>query len=601
MAFSHEGWELTSRVDNYAVGGVDTSIRMYAYGTVNSKVSLVKTDRQTPGYMRSPPETPYIFPLESAIDELAHQLKIDPVELRRKNDTKVDPISGKPYTSRSLMTCYDVAGKAFGWSSRAQRPGAMRDGEWLVGWGCATAVYPTKVGAAAARVKFAADGGVIVQCASHEIGTGVRTVAGQMAAELIGVDFSAVQVEMGDTEFPPAPPAGGSNSTARVCSTVLKACEGIRAKIFEAAVKTADGPLSRRPVSDLDLKDGKIVAKDGASQDMKDFFKKTGFGAFEEYAEFIPDGAPPSAVQSLYAGRSTLVGGSKSKKLMYAFGAEFVEVKINARTREIRVPRMVGAFAGGRIMNTRTARSQIMGGMIWGMSSALFEETQVDERNARYINREFQDYQSRSMPTPSMWRSSWFPRSITRSTRPALKGSANLATLAPMRLSPTPSFMRRANAFDTSQFGWRTFSTVSPTRCGSESRRIGWDARIRTWEWRNQNPLPYHLATSQSRLERPALRATAERHNSQSMMPGQWRAAMRAEGTVERCIRVSRPHFCYTNATAFLPLREEPAWCLRERVGVAITPVPWRPLSRAPGWYKPKFRLFGRAERSAAW
>lgn len=158
----------------------------------------------------------------------------------------------------------------------------------------------------------------------------------------------AVQVEMGDTELPPAPSAGGSNSTASVCSTVLKACDGIRAKIFEAAVKTADGPLSGRPVSDLDLKDGKIVAKDGASQDMKDFFKKTGFGAFEEYAEFVPDGAPPSAVQSLYAGKSTLVGGSKSKKLMYAFGAEFVEVKINARTREIRVPRMVGAFAGGR-------------------------------------------------------------------------------------------------------------------------------------------------------------------------------------------------------------------------------------------------------------
>jgi xanthine dehydrogenase YagR molybdenum-binding subunit len=392
LAFGHDGRELTSRTDNYVVGGVDTTTRMYGCGAVHSKIELVKADRQTPGYMRSPPETPYMFPLESAIDELAYKLTIDPIELRRINDTKTDPVSGKAYTSRSLMVCYDEASKAFGWKARNPKPGMTRDGDWLVGWGCATAVYPTHVGAAAARVRLSADGGVILQCASHEIGTGIRTVAGQMASERLGVPLDKVKVEMGDTEFPPAPVAGGSNSTATVCSTVLKACDAIRSKLFEAAVKSNDGPLAGKSVDALNMQNGKIVAGDGSSQDLHDVFQKLGAGMIEEYAEFSPEGAPPNAVQSLYGGKSTLVGGSHGKKLMYAFGAEFVEVRIHSRTREIRVPRMVGAFAAGRIMNTRTARSQLMGGMIWGMSSALLEETQVDPRNARYVNRDLQDY-----------------------------------------------------------------------------------------------------------------------------------------------------------------------------------------------------------------
>jgi xanthine dehydrogenase YagR molybdenum-binding subunit len=391
-AFGHEGWELTSRVDNYLVGGVQTTTRMYGYGSVYTKVNLVKADRQTPGYMRSPPETPYMFPLESAMDELAEKLGIDPMEFRRINDTKTDPLNGKPYSSRSLMECYDEASKEFGWSKRDPKPGSMRDGDWLIGFGCATAVYPTHIGAAAARVHLSPEGKVLVQIASHEIGTGVRTVAAQMAAERLGVEISAVTVEMGDTNLPPAPVSGGSNSTASVCSTVLKACDAIREKLFRTAVTANDGPLAGKSPADVDLKDGHIVAKGGASQKLQDAFKAVGAGVIEEYAEFIPDGAPPDSVQKLYQGKSTLVGGPEGKKLMYAFGAEFVEVRINARTREIRVPRMVGAFAAGRIMNTRTARSQLMGGMIWGMSAALHEETQIDARNARYVNRDLQDY-----------------------------------------------------------------------------------------------------------------------------------------------------------------------------------------------------------------
>lgn len=391
-AFGHEGWELTSRVDNYVVGGTDATTRLYGYGAVWSKVSIVKADRQTPGYMRSPPEVPYMFALEMALDELAEKLGMDPVELRRINDTMKDPIDGKPFTTRSLTQCFEAAAKSFGWASRDPKPGSMRDGDWLVGYGCATTIYPTNVAPATVRMRLTADGKVRVQTASHEIGTGVRTVAGQMAAEQLGVDLAAVQVEMGDTELPPAPVSGGSNSTASVCSAVMQGARQIREKLFRAAVGSNSGPLAGRNPDELEMRDGGIVARDGASLKLKEAFDQLGAGVVEEYAEFIPEGAPPEGARKLYQGESTLIDGSKRKKLQFAFGAEFVEVRIHARTREIRVPRMVGAFAAGRIMNPRTARSQLMGGLIWGMSAALLEATEVDERNARYVNRDLAEY-----------------------------------------------------------------------------------------------------------------------------------------------------------------------------------------------------------------
>jgi xanthine dehydrogenase YagR molybdenum-binding subunit len=390
-AFSHEGRELTSRLDNYAVFGVKSTSRLYDFGAVATEVNLTKADRQTPSYMRSPPELPYVFALETALDELAGMLNMDPVELRRINDTNKDPINGHPYSTRSLMQCYDEASKAFGWASRNPKPGSMREGDWLIGMGCASAFYPTNVGAATARVKLNANGTVLVQTASHEIGTGIRTVAAQMAAEQLGVPLNKVHVEMGDTTLPPAPVSGGSNSTASVCSTVMKACDGIRRKLF-TAVAAADGPFHGRPPETLSLRDGAIVASDGPSQPLEEALKASGTGAIEEYAEFIPEGAPPTAVAKLYGGESTLVSPEKRSHTMYAMGAEFVEVRINARTHEIRVPRLTGAFTAGRIMNTRTARSQLMGGLIWGMSSALLEWTDVDERNARYINKDLAEY-----------------------------------------------------------------------------------------------------------------------------------------------------------------------------------------------------------------
>jgi xanthine dehydrogenase YagR molybdenum-binding subunit len=392
VGYSHEGWEISSRPDPYVVAGVEDSARLYAFGAVQTKVNVVHADRNTPGFMRSPPVVPYIYALESAMDELAVKLEIDPVELRRVNDTASDPIEGKPYSSRSMMKCYDQAAEAFGWKRRDARAGAMRDGDWLVGWGCATAFYPTHVGAATARVRLLPSGEVRVQTAAHEIGNGVYTVLGQLAAEQLGVPLSRVSVEVGDSSLPPAPVAGGSNTTASTTSAVLMACGAIREKLFRAARTANDGALAGRAPDQLTLRDGHAVARDGAQEKLEDVFKHAGVSAIEEYAEFVPDGVNGEAIKQLYAGKASMTGGPHGKKLMYAMGAEFVEVRIHALTRDIRVPRIVGAFAGGRIMNTRTARSQYMGGMIWGISSALHEATEIDRRRARYVNHNLADY-----------------------------------------------------------------------------------------------------------------------------------------------------------------------------------------------------------------
>ncbi len=366
QALSHEGFEVTSRPDPYAVAGTDASTRMYACPNVASNVTIVRADRSTPGFMRAPAETPYFFALESAMDELAVALAMDPVELRRVNDTQKEPIKGLPYTSRSLMPCFDQAADAFGWSKRNPRPGSMRDGDWLIGWGCATAAYPTQMAPAAARVSLFPDGAARVETASHEIGNGIYTVVAQIAAERLGLPFEKVSVLLGDTNLPPAPVSGGSISTASVCSVVAQACDAIRAKLGGDTAAPAD-----------------LVAA----------LKERGMGAVQEYAEWTPHGAGKGALQALYKGAAQPTGGAKlSDRIQFAFGAQFVEVRVHARTREIRVPRIVGAFAAGRIMNTRTARSQYMGGMIWGIGSALHEQTEIDTDAARYVNTNLADY-----------------------------------------------------------------------------------------------------------------------------------------------------------------------------------------------------------------
>ena len=366
QALNHEGSEVTSRADPYAVAGTDASTRMYACPNVASNVTIVRADRATPGFMRAPAETPYFFALESAMDELAVALNMDPMELRRVNDTQTEPIKGLPYTSRALMTCFDQAAEAFGWKARNPTPGSTHDGNWLVGWGCAASAYPTQMAAATARVRVFADGRALVETAGHEIGNGLYTVAAQTASEGLGIPVEKVSVSLGDTDLPPAPVAGGSISTASVCTVIAQACDAIRMRLGQ---------------------DGKPAA------DVTAAMKDRGMGALEEYAEFVPHGVAKEGVQALYRGAAMPMGGARLKdRIQFAFGAQFVEVRVHARTREIRVPRMVGAFASGRILNPRTAHSQYMGGMIWGVGSAIHEQTELDPRTSRYINVNLADY-----------------------------------------------------------------------------------------------------------------------------------------------------------------------------------------------------------------
>ncbi|HWD50202.1 MAG TPA: xanthine dehydrogenase family protein molybdopterin-binding subunit, partial [Rhizomicrobium sp.] len=312
-ALSHEGFEVTSRADDYMVAGTASSTRLYGCPNIASKVSIVHADRNTPGFMRSPPETPYLFALESAMDELSYALNIDPVELRKVNDTQKEPIKGLPYSSRHLVECFDQGAAKFGWSNRSPQPGSMRDGDWLVGYGTASTMYPTNIAPAAARVTFYPEGAATVQTATHEIGQGIYTVCALVVADKLGLDPESIKVEVGDSNLPPAPVAGGSNSTASVGNVVAKACDEILQK-----------------------------KRDGAN------------GVIEAYAENLPKGAKPEGIKMLYKGQPAFVRGEAAEDFIrYAFGAQFVEVRVHRRTAEIRVPRTVGAYAAGTIVNPK--------------------------------------------------------------------------------------------------------------------------------------------------------------------------------------------------------------------------------------------------------
>jgi xanthine dehydrogenase YagR molybdenum-binding subunit len=393
VALTHEGWEVTSRPSNYNVSGTESTARMYACPNIETRVNLVHADRNTPGFMRAPPDTPYMFPLEVAMDELAVKLGMDPIALRRINDTQIDPENGKPFSSRHLMDCFDQGAERFGWAARDPSPGTMQDGDWQVGWGCASACYPSNISAATARVTLRPDGHCRVQLAGHDIGTGAYTVVAIVAADRLGLDSGRVEVELGDTELPPAGLAAGSSHTASIAHAVAAACEQLRARIAEAAVRSSEGPFAGQEADGLVLRDGHLVGAYGASEPLEQAVRRLTSGAIEAYAENIPDELPPDSVEKLFNGKLPMLRGHHRKSVTaYAFGAQFAEVRVHRLTREIRVPRMVGAFACGRIVNPITAHSQLMGGMIWGLGCALQEKTEIDLRRARYVNDNIAEY-----------------------------------------------------------------------------------------------------------------------------------------------------------------------------------------------------------------
>ncbi len=372
LAYGHESWEMQSRQDNYPLAGFGVTTSMYGHHpAIKTRVNMVKADRQSSGFMRAPVEMPYMYALESAMDELAVALDMDPVELRRVNDIRNSPVDGARFTSRSLMQCYDAAAASFGWSKRDHRPGSMRDGDWLVGYGCATSAYPTHMAPATARVTLTADGQARVEVAGQDSGQGAYTALGQIAARALLISPQQVTVSMGDSTLPAAPASSNSLATASIGSAVKLATDKIRSHF------------------------GGLVPPDGERQAA---FAKLGLTEITELGEFVPPGKKPEVLDKLRKGQvpfASQARGDESKDgkpLMFAFGAQFVEVRIHRLTHEIRVPRMTGAFAAGRIVNPRTAHSQYMGGMIWGMASALLEATEIDPALGRYVNPSLGEY-----------------------------------------------------------------------------------------------------------------------------------------------------------------------------------------------------------------
>ena len=391
-AFRHEGLEVTSRPSDYNVAGTDTTARMYACPNIETAVEVIHADRNTPGFMRAPPDTPYMFGLECGMDELAHELGMDPIELRRVNDTRTDPLEGRPFSSRSLMKCFDEAAQAFGWSRRNPTPGAMREGDWLIGYGCATACYPSNVAPCAARLSLSPDGKARLQLAAHEIGNGAYTTVAIAAAHALGIKVDDVTVSLGDSDLPPVPVAGGSNNAASTVHAVLKACEEVRNRLAIAAVADRAGAFAGSDPAKLKLESGALVLSN-QHEPLSKAIGRVASGALEVHAEYVPEGLPPDSVAKLAQGQAAMSRGTGRKDVTaYAFGAHFVEVRVHDLTREIRTSRVVSAFAAGTIVNPLTAYSQFMGGAIWGISSALHESTEIDPRTARYVNHSLADY-----------------------------------------------------------------------------------------------------------------------------------------------------------------------------------------------------------------
>lgn len=380
----------TSRFDKAAFPGGGIAAKLYAFPNAAIRERIVAMDINTPGFMRAPGEVPSMFAVESALDELCVALRMDPVAFRRLNDAPRDMVADKEWSSRSLMQCWDRAAELFGWSRRSAAPSSMTDGGELVGWGCASAAYPALISSSSATVSIDQEGRVTVRTSAADLGTGTYTVLGQIAAETLGVAVDRVTVELGDSAMSPGNLAGGSTTALASGNAVRQTADELRTAILRAA--TAPGAaLAGSDPARLRLEEGEL--RGGARPvPVAEIIRAVQGGRIDATAQWVHPELPPMMRDALWQGGFPMVPPPMASKTSLSWGAEFVEVRIDPRTRRIRVPRMVGVFAGGRILNARTARSQLMGGMVWGVGNALLEETEVDHHRAAYANNNLAEY-----------------------------------------------------------------------------------------------------------------------------------------------------------------------------------------------------------------
>jgi xanthine dehydrogenase YagR molybdenum-binding subunit len=375
LAVTHDTVSSTSFVDDFVEPCTAVTRKAYASESLQTSQRLATLNVGVPTYMRAPGESSGSFALESAMDELAYALKLDPVQLRLTNYAEKEPEKDIPWSSKSLRECYRIGAERFGWARRTPEPGSMRLGRTLVGWGMATAAYPANRKGAKASAAINADGSVLVRSGTHDLGTGTYTVMAQIAADALGVSVSRVRFELGDTRMPEAPVSGGSQTVASIGPAVHQAVRAARDKLIATALGDGASSLHGLNANDIDAADGWLFSK--AAPSRRDSMA----------AVVARNGGQPITAEA-----SADPGDEKKRYGMQAFGAVFVEVHVDPDLGTIRVPRIVAAYGVGRVINRKTTHSQLMGGIVWGLGMGLMEKTEMDWRVGRAVNANLADY-----------------------------------------------------------------------------------------------------------------------------------------------------------------------------------------------------------------
>jgi xanthine dehydrogenase YagR molybdenum-binding subunit len=374
VGIEHHVLAQTSTHADYADSTAVYSRFLYACPNVTTTHRLVRTNEPQPVPMRAPGTAPGTFALESAFDEAAERLGVDPVELRVRNFADHDQEAGRPWSSNSLLECYRIGAERFGWSQRPAQ-GAAADGRWRIGWGMASTLYPAIRQACRVRVRLAADATLHVQCGTQDMGSGTYTALGQMAASALGIPPSQVTVELGDTLLPEGPFSGGSQVTASLAPATEMAMARLRATLANVAVTDERSPLSGTRVEQLEFQDGMIRSRTGNA------------------GELLTDVLARGAADGLEAeGESVATQHTSLAATSMGYGAVFVEVGVDVELGEIRVRRVCGAFAAGHILNPLLAKSQYVGGLIGGIGMALHERTATDPVSGHIVGDSFADY-----------------------------------------------------------------------------------------------------------------------------------------------------------------------------------------------------------------
>jgi xanthine dehydrogenase YagR molybdenum-binding subunit len=375
-AIRHEKLSITSPFDDWAEPATGVSSQLYACDNFLGVHRLIRGNTMTPTFTRGPGEALGVSMLEMAMDELAYELEIDPVDLRLRNHTPVDP-NGNAWSSDGLPECLHLGAERFGWGTRNPVPRSMRDGDWLLGTGMAAAGYPVAffMPEQRARARIHADGSAIVQTATQEFGTGVLTMATQVGADALGVDVGPMEFQAGDTDLPNSTAAVGSAGSGMVSSAVHAAGTALRRQLVEMAIADEHSPLHGADPSSVSVAHGRMTSSErpDAGETYGELLARNHLADAEAMGSWRPP--PPDTPHGLLT-----------------FGAQFAEVAVDPELGLVRVRRLVGAFAPGRVLNPLLARSQLMGGMLWGMSQALLEGNRMDGRYGRWSATNLAEY-----------------------------------------------------------------------------------------------------------------------------------------------------------------------------------------------------------------